>query len=221
LKVNEMKDSFDIDGLAASLTPVRRVRARDGMLTALGAAVLTSLVVVLHYGLRTDLAAGEPHPMVMLRGGMLALLGIATTIAAIAAARPAVGQGQNGWAWALAAAAIMPVTAAAMFLYHKAMDMPFGPNAMDFAYAGYCVRISGLSALLIGGMLTLWLRTGAPTALNRTGWLVGLAAGSFGTFAYSLHCPSDSIYYIGLWYSLAVGICAVVGRLIVPHLIRW
>jgi hypothetical protein len=216
-----MKDSFDIDALAATLTPVRRVQTRDGMFAALGAAALTSLVVVLHYGLRADLAAGEPHPMVMLRGGMLVLLGIATTIAAIAAARPAVGQGQNGWAWALAAAAIMPISAAGMFLYHWMMHMPFGAGAMDFTYAPYCVGISGLSAIVIGGALTLWLRTGAPTALNRSGWLVGLAAGSFGTFAYSLHCPSDSIYYIGLWYSFAVGICAVFGRFTVPHLIRW
>jgi hypothetical protein len=216
LKANEMKDSFDIDALAATLTPVRRVRARDGMLAALGAAALTSLIVVLHYGLRADLSA-----MVMLRGGMLVLLGIATMIAAIAAARPAVGQGQNGWAWALAAAAIMPISAAGMFLYHWMMHMPFGAGAMDFTYAPYCVEISGLSAIVIGGALTLWLRTGAPTALNRAGWLVGLAAGSFGTFAYSLHCPSDSIYYVGLWYSLAVGMCAVFGRLTVPHLIRW
>lgn len=216
-----MNNSLDIDALAATLTPVRRVRARDGVLTVLGAAALTSLFVVLHYGLRADLVAGEPHPMVMLRGGMLVLLGIATTIAAIAAARPAVGQGQNGWAWALAAAAIMPISAAGMFLYHQVMQMPFRAGAMDFTYAPYCVGISGLSALVIGAALTLWLRTGAPTALNRAGWLVGLAAGSFGTFAYSLHCPSDSIYYIGLWYSLAVGMSAVVGRLTVPHLIRW
>ncbi|MBU6207998.1 MAG: DUF1109 family protein, partial [Alphaproteobacteria bacterium] len=55
----------------------------------------------------------------------------------------------------------------------------------------------------------------------RAGWLVGLASGSFGTFAYSLNCPSNSIYYIGLIYSLAVGVCAVTGRLIVPRIIRW
>jgi hypothetical protein len=216
-----MKQGFDIDALAATLTPVRRVRSRDGLFAAVGAATLVALAVILQYGLRADLAAGEPHPMVLLRSGMLAVLGIATTMAAIASARPAVGQGHNGWAWALVAAAILPVTAAGMFAYHRMMDMPFGPDAMDFHYAPYCVKISSLGALLIGAALTLWLRSGAPTALNRAGWLVGLAAGSFGTFAYSLHCPSNSIYYIGLWYSIAVGMSAAAGRLIVPHLIRW
>jgi len=29
------------------------------------------------------------------------------------------------------------------------------------------------------------------------------------------------VVYIGVWYSLAVGVCALLGRLIVPRLIRW
>ncbi|MGB5724829.1 MAG: NrsF family protein [Parasphingorhabdus sp.] len=36
-----------------------------------------------------------------------------------------------------------------------------------------------------------------------------------------MHCPFNSIFYVGLWYSLAVAICAIAGRLVVPHLIRW
>ena len=73
----------------------------------------------------------------------------------------------------------------------------------------------------MGSVLTAWLRRGASTALNRAGWLVGLASGSFGAFAYSLHCPSNSIYYVGIFYSAVVAISAAVGRLIVPAAIRW
>ena len=75
--------------------------------------------------------------------------------------------------------------------------------------------------MLIGAALTGWLRRGAPVALARTGWLVGLAAGAFGTFAYSLHCPSLTVEYIGVWYTAAVGLCALIGRLVVPGLVRW
>ena len=216
-----MIQSNTIESLVADLAPVRRVRARSGLMAVLGATALAILAVFTMFGFRPDIVAGEPHPMVMMRGGMLALLGLAATVAAIAAARPAVGQGQNGWLWALAAAALAPITAIVLFVWHMMSGLPFGTGAMDFHYAPYCVGTSLSSALLIGAALTLWLRGGAPTALNRAGWLVGLAAGGFGTFAYSLHCPSESIYYIGLWYTVSVTLCATIGRLIVPPLIRW
>jgi hypothetical protein len=69
--------------------------------------------------------------------------------------------------------------------------------------------------------MVFMLRKGAPTYPERAGWLTGIAAGGLGAFAYNLHCPFNNIVYIGLWYSLALVICALVGRLVVPHLIRW
>ena len=116
----------NIDSLVADLAPVRRVRARDCVTIVLGATALAVLAVLLRYGIRPDIAAGAPHPMVVLRAGMLVLLGLATTLATVSAARPAVGQGQNGWIWALAAATLMPLTAALLFIYHKITGLPFG-----------------------------------------------------------------------------------------------
>ena len=59
------------------------------------------------------------------------------------------------------------------------------------------------------------------TAPERAGWLTGVAAGSFGTFAFSLHCPVTNIWYIGFWYALTVGVAALIGRILVPRFIRW
>lgn len=216
-----MGGQFDIEALVADLKPVRPVSQRNGVLAVLAATTFAASMVLGLYGGRADLMAGAPHPMVILRAGMLVLLGLATTVAAASAARPAVGQGQNGWLWALAAAALMPLSATLLFGYHMMTGKPFAPDAMDFHYAPWCLMLGGSSALLIGTVLVWWLRRGAPTALNRAGWLVGLASGSFGAFAYSLHCPSDSIYYVGLFYTLTVALCAVCGRVIVPRLIRW
>ena len=52
-------------------------------------------------------------------------------------------------------------------------------------------------------------------------FLPWLAAAGFGTITCSLHCPSNSVFYIGLFYGLAVALCAAVGRLIVPRTIKW
>ena len=216
-----MSSEFDLDLLVADLQPVRRIKPVEGLALVASAAAAVALYIVMRYGLRADIVAGAPEPMVVIRGGMLVLLGTATAFAATAAARPAVKQSQNGWGWALAAAALLPAAAAILYLYHRLTGMPFPPGAFDFRYAPWCLGLGCGGALLMGSVLTAWLRRGAPTALNRAGWLVGLASGSFGAFAYSLHCPSNSIYYVGIFYSAVVAISAAVGRLIVPAAIRW
>jgi hypothetical protein len=210
-----------IDSLADDLTPVRPVKPRNGIALALAAAFVAALGVIAVFGARSDIIAGTPDPIVLVRGMLLVLLGLATSFAVNNAARPSVGNGHNGWVWALAAAMVVPVAALVLFVYHRVAAMPFAPGDLDFQFAPWCLGISMTSALLIGAVQTLWLRRGAPTDVNRAGWLVGLAAGGFGTFAYSLHCPSNSIYYVGLFYGLAVAICAALGRLIVPRLIKW
>jgi hypothetical protein len=206
-----------IDDLVADLQPVKRLSARGGVsLTgvALGVAILCVASV---WGLRADLMIGDPPGIVMIRGGSLLLLGCAALIAVIGIARPAVGQVNSGWKWALAGAALFPIASLTLMMKEGALPMA----ALTASSAPWCLAISGMSALLIGSVLTAWLRKGAPTVLPQAGWLVGLTAGAFGTFAYSLHCPSDTVHYIGIWYTLAVAACAGLGRLLVPPLIRW
>ncbi len=216
-----MSSHAGIDALVANLKPVRRIKPGQGLALVVGAAGLVTLAVILKYGARADIVAGSPHPMVVIRGGMLVLLGTATALAATAAARPAVRQGQDGWLWALAAAALLPLTAIILYFYHVATGAPFEADALDFRYAPWCLELGLSGALVLGGVLTAWLRRGAPTALDRAGWLVGIASGSFGAFAYSLHCPSNSIFYVGIFYTAVVAISAVMARLVVPRLIRW
>lgn len=212
---------FDMSSLIDDLTPVRVVQRRDSLLLIAVATFVASVVVAMIYGMRADIIAGNPHPIVIIRASLLLLLGLATTLAVAAAARPSVGKPQNGWMWALAAAAVLPFAALCKFIYLYASGQPLNLFMLDFEFGPRCLFISTLSALWIGSLMTWWLRRGAPIALNRAGWLVGIAAGSFGTFSFNVYCNSVSIFYIGLWYSLAVTICAIVGRLIVPRLIRW
>ena len=216
-----MMSQFDLTMLIEDLEPVRVVKPHESMLQILGATLVASLGVAMIYGVRADVIAGNPHPVVIIRAGLLLLLGFATTLAVAAAARPSVGKAHNGWIWALAAAALFPFAALCQFVYLFAVGQPLEMFMIDFEYGVRCLTISCISALWIGTCLTLWLRRGAPIALNRAGWLVGLAAGSFGTFSFNIHCSSVNVFYIGLWYSLATVICAIAGRLVVPRIVRW
>lgn len=206
-----------IDRLVDDLTPVKPLKIRDGLaLTLVVAAVLAAAVAMIG-GVRDDIMTGVPHPMFFLRGGALLLLGITSSYAVIAMSQPAVGNSFKGWIWALVAALLFPATAAVMAM----MAAPDNIAILVPRYGTECLAISIMAGTGIAAVQVLWLRRGAPVALGRTGWLVGMSSGALGAAAYSLHCPFNSIFYVGLWYTLAVAICAILGRLVVPRLIRW
>ncbi len=207
---------FNIADLVDDLAPVRPVRAIGGMIIAATITLVAIVAVVMRNGMRVDLLAGHPSEMFLLRAGILLLLGMASAYSVLSMASPGIGRQGNGWKIALSAAALFPLAAIIV-----AMTGNIGPAMTDMQSGLQCMTMS-----LIGGTATaipmiIWLRRGAPTNPERAGWLTGVASGGLGAFAYNFHCPFESIVYIGLWYTLAVAVCAAVGRLVVPRLVRW
>ena len=205
-----------IDDLVDDLSPVRSLKPSGGMVVAAALTILACGAVAYFLGIRNDLAMGMANEMFFLRSGVLLMLGIATAYSAVNLARPGVGNLNRGWIWALATAALFPLTAAIM----SAINMP-PMEALRPSEGLHCLAVSSMSALVIGSGLTLWLRQGAPTSPERAGWLVGIASGALGAAAYNIYCPFNDIYYIGLWFTLPVLASAIVGRICVPRLIRW
>lgn len=210
-----------LDALVADLEPVTPLRSREGLfLTALLLAWLL-LLVVLGLAPGHDLAAGFLEPTFILRSGTLLLLGGAAAVAAVATARPGIGDGaggvRHGWLAALAMAGLFPLAALASSIADPAAARAsiLRPSAIE------CLGVSLTLALGVAGVLVFWLRRGAPVSLERAGWVVGIAAGALGGFAFSLRCPYTEVAYIGTWFTLVVAIAAVAGRLAVPRLIRW
>jgi hypothetical protein len=207
---------FNIQQLVDDLEPVRTLRPKHSMAAALVVMGAILAFIMLWLGPRDDLMAGEPDTMFLLRGGILLLLGVANAYAALAMASPSVGRHGTGWQIALAAALLFPLAALIVAMSVSPAD------AMAATQTGMqCLRMSVMGGLATAVPMVLHLRRGAPTSPERAGWLTGLAAGGLGAFAYGFHCPFNSIIYIGFWYTLAVGVCAVAGRLLVPRLIRW
>lgn len=211
-----MNNSYNITDLVDDLEPVKALSPRRPLLIAAAITVAMLALVAMMRGVRPDVLAGQPDAMFLIRSGILLLLGGGTAHAVLGMASPAVGKPQMSWQIALAAAFLFPTAALIV-----AMTGDMG-NAMAEMYSvGQCVMFSAIGGVATAVPMILHLRRGAPTSPARAGWLVGIASGGLGAFAYNLHCPFNSITYIGLWYTLAVGLCAVVGRLLVPRLIRW
>jgi hypothetical protein len=211
-----MKQVFNLDAMIAELEPVQPLRMPRAITAVLAIAIAAAALIVSVKGARTDVVAFDPNPMFLLRAGLLLLLGGGCGWAALSMASPSVGKQGQSWKMAIAAAALLPLAALILAMTGR------GDIAMANANFGLqCMFFSGLSGLATAIPMVLWLRRGAPTSPERAGWLTGVAAGGLGAFAYGLHCPFNDVVYIGLWYSLAVGLCAVLGRIVVPRLIRW
>ena len=211
-----MTNKFDISALVQDLEPVKPMRPQVPLLLSMLLTVLAVAVVVWFQGMRADLVAGKPDEMFLIRAGVLLLLGGATAHSVISMASPAVGRSQNSWKMALAAAVLFPLAA---IIVATTGDLGPAFTAMDSGMR--CMAYSLVGGLATAIPMIFWLRKGAPTSPERAGWLTGLASGGLGAFAYNMHCPFNNVVYIGIWYTSALIICALLGRMIVPQLIRW
>ncbi len=205
-----------IDGLVDELEPVKTIKPMSGLALVGLLTAAAMFAVATFLGVRSDLAMGMADEMFFLRSGVLLMLGVATAFSVVNMSRPGVGNLNRGWIWALATAALFPLTAAIMSMINTPPVEALRP-----AEGIKCLVTSSIAALAIGSGLTMWLRQGAPTSPERAGWLVGMASGALGAAAYNIFCPFNDIYYIGLWFTLPVLVGAIAGRLFVPRVIRW
>ena len=206
-----------IASLVDELRPVRAMRMRDGLALAGGAGAVTVIATIAVLGLRPDVANGQFQPLFLFANGLFLIVGLATGLAAVGMGMPRVGHSSQGWKWVVAMASLLPA-AAVIMLASRTEPLPpvlVASNEMK------CVAMGLALGLLTATVLVWWLRRGAPSSAERAGWLVGLSSGSTGLFAFALHCPFDSFYHVGLWHMLPVVIGGLLGRQIVPPLIRW
>lgn len=203
--------------LVGDLEPVKPLRFGEGVAIALAAAAISAMVVVALLGLRSDWLAGNVDPMQLIAAGLYLGLALAASVTVIVMSRPQVGSDHSGWRWAAAMAGLLPL-AGAIVAFSR------GRAALDsetMRQGAECFSMGCGASLLVFAMLVLWLRRGAPTSPERAGLVAGVAAGAFGIFAFSLHCPVNDIVHIGVWHSAAVVMMGLAGRAIVPRLIRW
>jgi hypothetical protein len=206
-----------LDRLVEELEPVQPLSARRAMLGLAGLVLIGGIAVAGTLGVRPDILAGNPNPMLFLRSGLLLMLGGIAAASALAMARPLVGRADRAWVGAAAMAAVVPGAA----LAYAVLDPPAAARAVWWPSAINCMIVSLSCAVGFAAIIVAQLRRGAPVLPERAAWVTGLAAGSLGVLVYSIHCPANHIAYIGLWYSLAIVISAIASRLIVPRFIRW
>lgn len=209
-----------IDTLVADLAPVVQLRPGRGFAAGIGATALAAGGVWLTLGLRADILAGHPAPIVALRAAALLGGGVCLLLAAVRAAVP--GRPDQGASLAgTVLLGLFPLGLIGLLLQGIFAGRTPSFAEVDAFGALRCFALASAAALLVASTLIVWMRRAAPTDLPRAGWLGGWAAGALGTFAYSLFCPASSAGFITTVYPAAMLLVAVLFRLAAPRLVRW
>lgn len=203
--------------LVAGLQPVKPLRFAEGFGLTLLVAALSTVVSVAWLGLRADLGAGTVNPVHLISTGLYLGLAVAASMTVVVMSRPCVGSDHSGWTYAAAMAALLPAAGLIVAIVggHDILSSHSLAHGLD------CFVKGGAASLGVFALLTWWLRRGAPTAPDRAGLVAGVAAGSFGVFAFSLSCADNDIVHIGVWHSAAVLVMGLIGRVTMPSLVRW
>lgn len=202
--------------LADALEPVRPIRMAHGLALLALAIAVTIAGVALLQGLWSGPMRGQAAAIFFIANGLIGLVGLASARAVVRMAVPRVGARQDGSRWLLAALAILPVTA--LLIATLEGNLAGHDHAADGLH---CFLAGTVGGVLVAAALVAWLRRGAPVAPNVAGFYTGVAAGALGSFAYGLSCPVDTIAHLGIWHVAPVVLSAVLGRIVVPQLVRW
>jgi hypothetical protein len=213
-----MKTDDLINLLGTNIDPVKGGQLRNTLLAALAVGAAGALCLML-------LILGAPGKAIGREYLGLKVLGLAFTLGLVAAgasyllraARPGEPGRRPLVVIGLLVFAILSAGVIALVLSHPAAwgGMVFGPQWVA------CLICIPLFSIVPFASLICALRKDAPTNPVWTGAVAGLVAGALGAAAFTLHQPADSIPFIVFWYSGPIIVCALVGAILGPRLLRW
>jgi hypothetical protein len=211
-----MKTDQLIDILSTNLEPVKRRQMRKTLALALIVGGTGAFCVMLGtVGLRPDGMAHLTFLVVRLLFTLSLMVMGATLLARLA--RP----GQSGRKLLkLTLFPFLVIVAAGAIALGFENPMAWGRMLVGMNWMT-CLLCIPLFAILPFIALIWFLRRGAPTNLRSTGAIAGLVAGALGAMAYAFHCPDDFVPFIAVWYGAMIGLCALIGTLLGPRLLRW
>jgi hypothetical protein len=204
--------------LSTGAEPVDPKRVAWRYLLAVGGGSLAALALMATtLKLSPALPQELSEPMFWVRETFCASLGVVGIVGVARLARPGRPLGLIPVGIALPVIAMWALAAVILFT----APSPRRAHLIFGGTARVCPFLITMIAAPVFFALVWALRGLAPTRLRLTGGIAGLAAGSIGALAYSLHCPELAAPFIGIWYLLGITICATLGVWAGPRLLRW
>jgi hypothetical protein len=206
-----------INALVVDLT-VSKVRFRQILFGAITlGAIIATAIFLLRLGVRPDFGQALETVRFLFKFVFTLSLVIAATALLSRLAIPGVSAGLWAWGWLLAPALLVVAVAAELFVMPADSWQPrlVGSNAR------VCLTLIPLLSIAPLACILLALRRGAPTKPGIAGAVAGLVASGIAATLYASHCTDDSPLFVATWYSLAIGVVALVGYVVGSRVLRW
>lgn len=207
-----------INMLGTNVEPVADSKRRVALLAALGIGAAAALCLVfVMFGAPGEAFGGDFLGLTVLTLAFTLGLTIAGARFLSMAARP--GKAGRG---ALAAITLLLLSLILTGIVILSLAQPSGWSAMIFGPQwAACLMCIPLAAAVPFLSLVWYLRNEAPTRLRLTGAVAGLVAGAIGATAFALHHPGGSLPFVALWFGGPLLLCALIGAVLGPRLLRW
>lgn len=212
MKTNELIKLLAADHAVPA--PDLRMRLLVGVL---GGALLSVTVLIMHYGIRPNLAD------MMLSWRVAAKFVVALALVAGAATlslRLASPLARRSHVWLLLLPAPLLLVAACLGEMATLPAASWWQAAVGHYSVACLISVPLLSAGPLAG--AIWaLREGAPARPAGLGAAAGAMAAGLGAAIYALHCPDDSPLFLALWYTMSTGAIVLAARGAGACLLRW
>jgi hypothetical protein len=207
-----------INMLATNVEPVKEAELRNTLMIALGVGAIAAFCLMLAIlGWPAAAFGGEYSTLKVITLAFTLGLAVAGASLLIKSARPGEPGRKPLILIGLLFFALFAAGFGALIRAHPAGwgKMVFGPH---WAVCLVCIPLFAIAPFLS----FIWaLRRGAPTNLTRTGAIAGLVAGALGAAVFAFHHATGSVPFIAFWYGGPILVCAVVGAILGPRLLRW
>lgn len=212
-----MKTDELIEALVQDAARPRHSLAQRVLSAILIGGLCAGLLFVLGLGMRPDIASAFETWRFVFKFGLTLICAVCAWWACIELSRPDVRlRDVAGWLLLVPALLVLAV------VYELVAIPPaqWVEKAIG-NYAFTCIVAIPLLSILPLVALLAALRWGAPRVPARAGAVAGLLAGSLSAALYATHCPDDSPLFVGVWYSLALGLVVLMGALAGHRALRW
>lgn len=212
MKTDDLIRALSADGAA----PVRSLEARFATMIVPGFLIAAALFLTI-LGPRPDAASAIGSMRFEFKFVVTLLLAACSALLVLRLARPAAALTPG----ALALASVPAILFMGVFAELILVPPSLWEARLVGANALVCMMSIPLFALPVLAAALCALRAGAPTRPGLAGIVAGLFAGGLGAALYAAHCPDDSPLFVATWYSLAIGIVAIVGGVLGRRILRW
>lgn len=207
----------DLINLLAQDAPVR-MRIGKALTIAVVAGILISGgLFFAMIGFRADIDTAMQTIRFLFKFVVTIALAVTACAVVFRIGRP--GTSLRVWGWALLAAPLLLLAAAAVEM--AVMPSDSWSARMIGHNARFCLTLIPLLSIGPLACFLLALRYSAPEKPGVAGAVAGLAASGIAATFYASNCTDDSPLFVLLWYPIAIALVTAVGYVLGKRILRW